>query len=168
MSIDRDSRAALIEALLKDIQAIDTTSKIKPKGRRLLWYVTRAHPRSDAARALLAVKTLAKDPAGSRVLASSANLSTLLSLVTGLEKDPDASNEALRCIANCLLLIEKSRQTFITEEVNGGDMILLLLEVSTCFISSGRFQAQEFSESHKPGSDFHPLSHLIFGHRRRG
>jgi len=116
--------------------------------------VTRAHPRSDAARALLAVKTLAKDPAGSRVLASTANLSTLLSLVTSLEKDADASNEALRCIANCLLLIEEARRTFLTEEVNGGDMTLLLLEVSPCSILPSNIKFKNFQKATSPDQIF--------------
>lgn len=84
----------------------------------------------DAAHGLLAVKTLAKDPAGSEFLASSANLSTLLSLSSTFKDDAEASAEALRCIANTVLLIDHARSTFIEKSVNGGEICITLLEVS--------------------------------------
>ncbi|KAF9008864.1 guanine nucleotide exchange factor [Cyathus striatus] len=85
----------------------------------------------DAALALLAIKTLAKDPSGSEFLSSSSNLASLLSLSSNLKDDPDASSEALRCIANTLLLIERARDTFLDKEVNGGETCTLLLEKSS-------------------------------------
>lgn len=42
--------------------------------------------------------------------------------------DRDASLEALRCIANALLLVESSRETFLKSPVNGGDFCLNALE----------------------------------------
>lgn len=41
----------------------------------------------------------------------------------------EASSEALRCIANALLLVERARTTFIEKEVDGGDACVTLLEV---------------------------------------
>lgn len=88
----------------------------------------------DAAQALLAVKTLGKDPAGSKYLAEAPNLLTLLGFATTFKDDLDASGEALRSIANALLLIEEARSTFISKNVNGGDACILMLEVF--FLSS--------------------------------
>ena len=86
-------------------------------------------PAVDAGLALLAVKTLGKDFSGSEYLASSTNLLTLLGFATAFKDDPDASGEALRCVANALLLIEEARSTFISKSVNGGDTCLTMLEV---------------------------------------
>ena len=83
----------------------------------------------DAGLALLAVKTLGKDSSGSEYLASSTNLSTLLGFAAAFKDDLDASSEALRCVANALLLIEEARSTFIGKSVNGGDICLTMLEV---------------------------------------
>ncbi|KAJ6530421.1 guanine nucleotide exchange factor synembryn-domain-containing protein [Mycena vulgaris] len=68
-----------------------------------------------------AVKTLGRDETGSEVLGAAPNLSTLLGLVASLKDNPEASDEALRCIANALLLIERTRPVFISKEVNGGE-----------------------------------------------
>ncbi|KZT66987.1 hypothetical protein DAEQUDRAFT_674073 [Daedalea quercina L-15889] len=81
--------------------------------------------------ALLAVKTLGKDPAGSEVVATPTNLSTLLALSRSFKDDADASNEALRCIANALLLISYARDTFIRNDVRGGEAAVELLEKTT-------------------------------------
>jgi hypothetical protein len=94
---------------------------------------------SDAAKALLAVKSLGRDPSGSEFLARPDNLSALLSLSTSYKDDPDASLESLRCIANALLLIETSRETFLKPPVNGGDFCLNALEV--CCTSSFHLSA---------------------------
>jgi hypothetical protein len=86
-------------------------------------------PAVDAGLALLAVKNLGKDPSGSEYLASSTNLSTLLSFANAFKDDSDATGEALRCVANALLLVEEARTTFISKSVNGGDICLAMLEV---------------------------------------
>lgn len=75
------------------------------------------------------MKTLGKDFSGSEYLASSTNLLRLLGYATAFKDDSDASSEALRCIANALLLIEEARNTFISKTVNGGDTCLTMLEV---------------------------------------
>ena len=84
---------------------------------------------TDASRALLAVKMLGKDPAGSQIIATRANFSTLLTIHSALKDDAEASNEALRCIANALLLIPEGRFTFVQKDVAGGDAMVDLLEV---------------------------------------
>lgn len=83
---------------------------------------------SDAAKAFRAIKSLGRDPSGSEFLALPENFLSLLSLSTSYEGDRDASLEALRCIANALLLVESSRETFLKSPVNGGDFCLNALE----------------------------------------
>lgn len=90
---------------------------------------------ADAAQALLAVKTLGKDPAGSKCLAEAPYLLSLLGFANKFKDDPDASSEALRSIANALLLIEEARSTFISKDIKGGDACILMLEV---FLLSSR------------------------------
>ncbi|KAF5351599.1 hypothetical protein D9758_007163 [Tetrapyrgos nigripes] len=82
----------------------------------------------DAAHALLAVKTLGKNPSGSEYLATAPALSTFLSLANSFRDDIDASCEALRCIANTMLLFEQARRTLTTKEVGGGEAVLAMLE----------------------------------------
>lgn len=90
------------------------------------------HFLTDAVHALLAVKALGKHPAGSEIIATPANLSNLLTLSTSFKNDPDASGEALRCIANALLLVEEARSMWIMKEVGGGEASVEFLEVSSC------------------------------------
>ncbi|KAJ6544071.1 guanine nucleotide exchange factor [Mycena capillaripes] len=118
-TFDQAARSELIQLLLKDLQAGDPKSS---KGRI---------SSKDNALALLALKTLGKNPTGSETLGTAPNLSILLELATSLKDDPEASGEALRCIANALLLIERARSVFITKEVNGGETCINLLQKST-------------------------------------
>lgn len=86
---------------------------------------------SDAHLALSAVKALGRHPSGSSVIALESNLSTLLTTAKSFKDgNLEASLEALRCIANALLLVESARATIINESVNGGEYAVLLLEVS--------------------------------------
>ncbi|KAJ7717065.1 guanine nucleotide exchange factor [Mycena maculata] len=112
-TFDEAARSELIQVLLKDLKA----------AKRI--------PSKDAALALLAVKTLGKNPTGSQVLGTASNLSTLLALVAAHKDDAEASGEALRCIANALLLIERARGVFVSKEVNGGEVCIALLQKST-------------------------------------
>ncbi|KAJ7446886.1 guanine nucleotide exchange factor [Mycena galericulata] len=112
-TFDEAARSELIQDLLKDLKA----------GKRM--------SSKDAALALLALKTLGKNPTGSQVLGTASNLSTLLGLVATHKDDPEASGEALRCIANALLLIERARTVFVSKEVNGGEICISLLQKST-------------------------------------
>ena len=85
---------------------------------------------SDVHLALSAIKTLGRHPSGSTVVASDNNLSTLLARSKSLkDSNLEASLEALRCIANALLLVESARSTLINGSVNGGEYVVLLLEV---------------------------------------
>jgi hypothetical protein len=85
---------------------------------------------SDVHLALSAIKALGRHPSGSTVIASDNNLSTLLAASKSLkDSNLEASLEALRCVANALLLIESARTTLINGSVNGGEYAVLLLEV---------------------------------------
>ncbi|KAL1752583.1 guanine nucleotide exchange factor [Schizophyllum commune] len=121
-AVDTQSRQRLVEALIADVKA--TTGSQKGASGRLI-------PK-DTAQALLAVKNLGKHPSGAQVIAKASTLSTLLSFANNTFKDdPDASCEALRCIANTLLLIEGARVTFIEKDVSGGEQCITLLEKSS-------------------------------------
>ncbi|RPD56809.1 hypothetical protein L226DRAFT_574158 [Lentinus tigrinus ALCF2SS1-7] len=97
-----------------------------------------------------------QEPPGSELIVTSANLSVLLSLYKHV---PDASNEALRCIANATLLVDRAHVTFINKQVSGGDFAVELLEKTTTperiflvprilFLSTvSRFQASTFIRS---------------------
>ncbi|KAG5641895.1 hypothetical protein DXG03_003982 [Asterophora parasitica] len=118
-AIDASSRTELIKSLLRDLKAASNTIGSKTLSSK------------DASQALLAVKTLGKHPAGSEFLASPANLATLLALSTSFKDDQEASSEALRSIANALLLVDKGRSTFLQKEVDGGNVAIGLLEKSS-------------------------------------
>ncbi|KAJ7087367.1 guanine nucleotide exchange factor [Mycena belliarum] len=70
------------------------------------------------------------NPTGSEVLGAAPNLSILLGLAAALKDDPEAAGQALRCIANALLLIERARSVFISKDVNGGDTCMTLFQKS--------------------------------------
>lgn len=82
---------------------------------------------------------MGKNPAGSEVVALPANLSALLNISSSYKDkdDVEASNEALKCIANALLLIESARTGFVKKEVGGSEAIIELLEVSNTNIWPG-------------------------------
>lgn len=85
---------------------------------------------SDIHLALSTIKALGRQPSGSTVIASDSNLSTLLAASKSFkDSNLEAALEALRCIANALLLIESARATLISDSVNGGEYAVLLLEV---------------------------------------
>lgn len=118
-AVDEPTRAQLIQILLDDVNKCKSSGsdgKISPK---------------DAVLALGAIKSLGKHPSGASVLASPDNLSTLLSLSRTFKDDLDASCEALRCIANTMLLIEDARKTWISDSVKGGEASVRLLEKSS-------------------------------------
>ncbi|KAE9406126.1 hypothetical protein BT96DRAFT_915621 [Gymnopus androsaceus JB14] len=112
---DQTTRAALIRLLLKDL---------KSSKSRLL--------HKDAHMALLCVKTLGRIAAGSQPLTEASNISILLELSSSLFKeDKNASSEALKCVANTLLLYDHARITFISKEVGGGEFCATMLEKAT-------------------------------------
>ncbi|KAF7301128.1 hypothetical protein MIND_00677000 [Mycena indigotica] len=113
-AFDRTSRSEFIQALLADLQVVN--GKITAQ---------------NAATALLALKTLGKNPTGSESLGTAPILSTLLKIVSTHKDDIEASGEGLRCIANALLLFEPARTAFISSQVKGGDVCIDLLQKSS-------------------------------------
>ncbi|KAJ3522042.1 hypothetical protein NMY22_g12060 [Coprinellus aureogranulatus] len=111
-TINAADRGELIQLILDDLKS---NSK-----RRL--------SSKDAAQALLAVKTLGREPSGSQVIAKAENLKTLLAFQSTFKDAPDAAMEALRCIANSLLLVDTARALFLEKGVDGGDLSLAMLE----------------------------------------
>lgn len=63
------------------------------------------------------------------MVATRQNLNALLTIFNAFKDDADTSNEALKCAANALLLIDTARTTFVHKEVGGGDTVIELLEV---------------------------------------
>ncbi|KAJ3770516.1 guanine nucleotide exchange factor [Lentinula raphanica] len=117
LTFDQSTRAALVRLLLRDLRTSSSRSRLFHK---------------DAALALLALKTLGRVPAGSEPLTEASSLRTLLELSSSLYKeDRNASSEALKCIANTLLLYDHARITFISKEVGGGEICAHLLEKAT-------------------------------------
>ncbi|KAI5119629.1 hypothetical protein M0805_007893 [Coniferiporia weirii] len=115
-SADRDR---LVELLLQDINAIITSSN--GKGRLT---------QKEAGPALLALKTLGRAAAASIVISSQSNLRVLLSAAESFRAvDSDAADDALRCIANALLLVEKGRASWV--EIQGATHCVDLLSRTT-------------------------------------
>ncbi|KAK1218716.1 hypothetical protein PQX77_018615 [Marasmius sp. AFHP31] len=115
-TIEQSNRAELIQLILKDLKTAGSkTSRLTQK---------------DASQALLAVKTLGKSPRGSDYLSTPSGLSMVLSIATNLKDDHEACSEALRCIANTMLLRDEARYRFVSKEVGGGDICVGLLHKS--------------------------------------
>jgi hypothetical protein len=72
---------------------------------------------------------MGKNPSGSAVLSTMDNLSTLLGFTTSFKDDSEASSEALRCVANALLLIPEARSSWTQKKVGGGHACVNLLDV---------------------------------------
>ncbi|KAH7912475.1 guanine nucleotide exchange factor [Hygrophoropsis aurantiaca] len=83
---------------------------------------------NETSMALVTIKELGKSPSGAEVLAEPANLSLLLKLASVLGDTVDASNEALKCIANTLLLNETARATWVSLSINGGEVCVEILQ----------------------------------------
>ncbi|TDL17549.1 hypothetical protein BD410DRAFT_729913 [Rickenella mellea] len=110
-------REKLVQCLLDDVAQCSRDEK---HGRLT---------KKDAQSALLAIKTLGRDPDCSQVLSEQNNLKSLLSISKSFRKaDSEASNEALRCVANAMLLVEQGRLTW--PEIGGGEYAVELLETS--------------------------------------
>lgn len=127
--------------LMKSSQPAHKSRLVTRGARSVMFYaIARVNlPRIDLGQALLAVKMLGKHPAGSEVVASRANLISLLAMFTTFkESDFEAANEALKCIANALLLIETARNRLVQRDVGGSEVIVELLEVRS---SPQRFTA---------------------------
>ncbi|KAL0566483.1 hypothetical protein V5O48_015531 [Marasmius crinis-equi] len=107
-AIEQSNRADLIQLILKDLKTAGS------KSSRLT--------QKDVSQALLAVKTLGKSPPGSEYLSTPAGLSMILAIATNLKDDREAFCEALRCIANTMLLHDEARYKLVSKEVGGGDI----------------------------------------------
>ena len=73
---------------------------------------------------------LGKIPAGSEIIGQPENLSLLLTIYNNVKSDSEAGVEALRCIANALLLIDTARAAFVSDKVGGGKFAVGFLDVS--------------------------------------
>lgn len=155
--IDDAKRQELVQTIIDDVTKSNSSggkkTRLTLKGVHVLRRLSlsrdqavltdSASPHPDVYLALQAVKSLGKNPAGGEVIASTSNLSTLLTLSNAFKNDNiEASNEALRCIANALLLIDVARVRFVQKEVNGGENVLELLEVY--FIAASSFRLMRF------------------------
>ena len=118
----------------------------------------------DVQQALLAIKALGKHPAGSQVIATRPNLTALLAIFNAFKDDADASNEALKCICNALLLIEPSRTLFVQKDVGGSDAVIDLLEVRALRrFHYERCSHQNVSRKQRPpnASSYVPVSYSL-------
>ncbi|KIJ23912.1 hypothetical protein M422DRAFT_786028, partial [Sphaerobolus stellatus SS14] len=80
--------------------------------------------------ALLALKVIGRNVTCSHVIVKRQNFEILWGLATAThEQDAEATLEAMRCIANALLLIDTSRDTLL--ELRGGERCVEMLERST-------------------------------------
>ncbi|KAF9224435.1 hypothetical protein BS17DRAFT_779783 [Gyrodon lividus] len=114
--LDPETRKALTQLLLDDLRATlldNTISRLS---------------KDDASLALSTVKRLGGTPEVACVLGTVSNLRCLLNLSTKVESSPQ--NDALRCIANTVLLNESARVTFVGNEVDGGNACIDLLQKS--------------------------------------
>ncbi|THH32154.1 hypothetical protein EUX98_g2027 [Antrodiella citrinella] len=112
-------REELVQTIIDDVDRVIKSENGVEAGRLT---------NEDAAQALLAVKSLGKMPSGSKVIGREANLATLLAISKVLDSDTVASSEALRCVANCMLLVEEARIVFVSKAVGGGQAMVSLLE----------------------------------------
>ncbi|KAF8516680.1 guanine nucleotide exchange factor [Gautieria morchelliformis] len=107
-----EEKQQLVQALLNDV---------KDGKARLL--------QRDTPLALLALKTLGRNPTASRVIVAPQNLQILLTLGTdSRESHAEAAHEAMRCVANALLLIDTGRDSWL--DIRGGEACVEMLERS--------------------------------------
>lgn len=112
-SFSASEKETIVRALLDDLR--DTTGRISPNETTL---------------ALSALKTLGRHPTSSKIIVQTENLQLLLGIGTdSRDQQADSAQEALRCIANALLLIESSRDSLLS--LQGGEACVRLLERTT-------------------------------------
>ena len=147
LTIDDANRKELVQTIIDDLKSLtkgsSSSSKCRLNTKGAISEPCRNKDVShssihstDSAQALAALKSLGKNPAGSETIATSANLHAVLSISEYFKDDLDCSNEALRCIANALLLVESARKTFVKKEVGGGETMVEFLEVSVAMPQS--------------------------------
>jgi len=111
MSLDNSQRQELVNELFNDVR--DPTRRLTKK------YIPRA---------LLAIKTLGRIESGSVTIVQSKNLGLLLSLIKQLRTDPQPAIEAMKCVANALLLIASARDDWVS--IHGGEACVQVLQNS--------------------------------------
>ncbi|KAF9242959.1 guanine nucleotide exchange factor [Melanogaster broomeanus] len=109
--------------LLEQYTALSTSSSTEEVSSALKAILT------DAFLALSTVKSLGGTPEVAGVLGTASNLRLLLNLSTKVERSQQ--NDALRCIANTVLLNDSARVTFVGNEVDGGNACIGLLQKSS-------------------------------------
>ncbi|KIJ19776.1 hypothetical protein PAXINDRAFT_166006 [Paxillus involutus ATCC 200175] len=114
--LDPETRKALTQLILDDLRAT------------LLDNTISRFAKDDAPLALSTVKSLGGTPEVAGVLGTASNLRCLLNLSTTIESSQ--RNDALRCIANTVLLNESARITFVGQDVGGGNACVDLLQQS--------------------------------------
>ncbi|KAH0839525.1 guanine nucleotide exchange factor [Lanmaoa asiatica] len=115
--LDPGSRKTLAQLILDDLRAVlldNTISRLS---------------KDDAPRAFSTLKGLGSTPEVANILGTPSNLRCLLKLSTKIDNSPQ--NDALRCIANTILLNEPSRVTFVGPGVDGGNVCIDLLQKSS-------------------------------------
>ncbi|KIK95447.1 hypothetical protein PAXRUDRAFT_827008 [Paxillus rubicundulus Ve08.2h10] len=115
--LDPETRKALTQLILDDLRAT------------LLDNTISRFAKDDAPLALSTVKSLGSTPEVAGVLGTESNLRCLLNLSTTIESSQ--RNDALRCIANTVLLNESARITFVGQDVGGGNVCVDLLQQSS-------------------------------------
>ena len=162
------TRTNLIGSLLKDLKEADGSgSRLYGDGAfssqcwihlSHLWY------KLDAPKVLLAVKFLGRDPVGSQVLSTPSNLAVLLTFSSSFKHIPEASDNALRAIANALLLVPPARTTFLDVRVDGGPIVLSKLEVRLCHHFQHTFAPNISVECDFRRSDIHSVADIVLLH----
>lgn len=114
------------ESQIRQIEDLYQMSRFR---RSVLVATLHLTQQTDVAQAVLALKILCRNPAGSDLITRPSTLSALISAAEAFKDTPNATSEVLRCIANGLLLIPDSRSMFVTREVGGGPAVLGMLEV---------------------------------------
>ncbi|KAG8740642.1 hypothetical protein FRC10_004100 [Ceratobasidium sp. 414] len=117
-ALNDEDRAALVQLLVDDIVAARAgqSSRLSSK---------------DVPQALAAVKSIGRVEAGSRVIATEQNLRHFLAFASDLSS-PDASKQAMRCIANAILLIPSGRETLVDIEGDEFCTRLYIVRNSVC------------------------------------
>ncbi|KAF8603417.1 hypothetical protein BDV93DRAFT_523195 [Ceratobasidium sp. AG-I] len=110
-AVNDTDRAALIQLLIDDIVSARASQPSRLSSK-------------DIPQALGAIKSLGRVEAGSRVISTQENLRHFLAFASDLSA-ADASKQAMRCIANALLLIPAGRDNFV--EVEGDEFCTRLL-----------------------------------------
>ncbi|KZT53372.1 hypothetical protein CALCODRAFT_501188 [Calocera cornea HHB12733] len=102
-------RVPLIQVLLDDVA--DGRGRIGQK---------------ETGQALLAAKVLARVPEGAQVFGQTKNLRAFLKVIKSVSLPADAQTEAMRCVANALLLVPSAREEWIS--IGGADACIDILD----------------------------------------